>query len=516
MRQMPIDGVRKRSIAEDRSRLLRMRSKDMGRFCILDWYAPKTDHPGHTLNKRVYKNFERKHLQANSSRGITPGLIDPAEGEALGNRVPLPAMYNVMYDPVTLSRKHKPWKLFPQSQEPGTVQLSAESSDEEQNVDLSEDEASLDPRVKRKTPGTQLLRVGKSQKARTLRSLKHNQHNDSDDKSIGKAGKAKQKKKNNGDLLPVADSEASNEDQGLHQPRVTVPSLVHGKRRQKLRQGARLVSDPDRNDQQRGKIERSPSLIIISSSDEDTDLDRLQVAAASTRSARGTKTRYNLRKKVSARRSRSRSGSSPSLFGSMDFSDTDSEKFVPSDGSLSDSGDEIADVGPRIKRPRRGNIEPKERISREPSQERSTEVRIDSLDDDINMDDLPLKSTDEPNSKGNAEANHINTQSEPSSAGVGYRNPRIDIATDETRPNAPAPSHGTPKVNGIFMDTLVDEMIELRSRISGLERRESLKSKSVGDQVDKVAKMAIELRAGSDRLLDEIASLRATVDQCEG
>ena len=75
------------------------------------------------------------------------------------------------------------------------------------------------------------------------------------------------------------------------------------------------------------------------------------------------------------------------------------------------------------------------------------------------------------------------------------------------------PSHGTPNVIGVFINTLVEEVMGLRSTIFNLNPRETLVSKPLCEQIDRVAMIAIELRAGNNRLLEGIVSLRETVDQ---
>ena len=598
MRQMPKDGVRKQLIVPDKKRLVDRRYSREKQFCILDWYSETNS--GWARNKRTYDKFEQKQLQENSSRGITPGLIDPGLGETLGNRVPLPTMYNTTYDPVTFRKKLQPWKSFPLSEEPETVPDSTALSEEDQNLESSEDDTIPTPRVDRKTPENQLLRVGKIQSAQMLPPSEYNQPNGLNSNAIRHAGEAELENKDDEDLpsnktqrssthdarsglqpgaksntspialssglhyknraewrlldnvngaprvrpqvakrnvvnaneaepkcevetgsTSVVGSEAYNEDQDLDQH-------IRGKRRQKLPQSARLVSRLNRDDQEREKKERSPSLVVISSGDENVNSNQLQLAAASTRSIRGRKPRYHLRNRVSADHNMPRSCPSPLFFGSEDesevdrpqrletthviqarkarrnrfsYSDTDSEKFVPSAGTPSEADDEIFDVRPRAKRPRQGSLGPTERI-REPSREPSIEIQVDSLDVDIKMKDMPLATTGEP----------IST----TSAGVDHSSPKKDVVVDETRPTVHSPSHGTPNVSGNFRDTLVEEVIELRSRISSLEPRESPVSKPLGEQVDRLARIAIELRAGSKRLLDEIASLRETINQYGG
>ena len=66
--------------------------------------------------------------------------------------------------------------------------------------------------------------------------------------------------------------------------------------------------------------------------------------------------------------------------------------------------------------------------------------------------------------------------------------------------------------SGNFMNTLVEEVMELGSRVSSLPPQDEPSGKPLGRRVDRVAKMVMDLRAGSERLLDEVASLREVVD----
>lgn len=705
-------------------------------FYLLDWYS--LNKKGLALAKRICDKLEPKQLQDNCSRGATPGLIDPAKGEALGNRVPLPYVYGMIHDPNILGERRQFWKPFTLSQAPETIQPSTgssvresqvtrpkqvhgtlspnsapddsneESSDSQfseikhsagpivkpetfskdtrlilcdkepnleaqrrqrtmavgdteerltprpsdsekpseedhmsiqgrttykqtkakperrtaasskateitelsgkgQNLDFSEGEASSGPRVEMKTSEIQFMQAGKIQSARTLRPSEHNQHKHFDGNSMGQAGEAEQESKDVEDLPsdetprtsnqdpnsnlargaeripssaatiiaipsdqpykirserqliytvngaprlrpqplyrnakntnraqpkcelarrlpPVAVPEASNEDQDPASVRATVSLSVRGKRRQKRQPSVRCISNPDRDDQERGKVQRSPPPVVMSSED-DMRLNQLRFAPASPRSARATAPRYILRKRVSADHNKPSSRPSQMFLNSGDesenyrrqrpemkfpvharkyirtrnrFSDTNPEKFVP---SPSDS-DEIPGIRPRTKRHLRGIIERTQRFSMEPSRKRSIEARVES-DIDVAMEDMPLTAICEPSSM--------------SSAKVVPSSPGKDAAVAETKgPTAPGPSNRSRAASGLSMDTFVEEVIELRSKISSLKPLGSLTSMSLGEQVDRVAVMAIELRAGTNRLLEEIASLREAVDRYNG
>ena len=312
---------------------------------------------------------------------------------------------------------------------------------------------------------------------------------------------------------PVAVAEASNEYQDPASARTTNPLSVGGKRRQKRQLSPRPVSHLDRDDQERGKVQRSPSPLVWSSED-DMELHRLRFARASPRSTRAVRVapRYNLRKRLnSGDESESYRRQHPEMNFPVHarissrtqarFSNTNSEKFIPSTVTPSES-DEITGIPPRAKRFRPWTIGPRQRFPREQSRKRSVEARVES-DTNVSMKDMPLTANCEPRSSSSAEV-------VPSS-------PEKDAAVAETKgPTAPGPSNRSQAASGISMDTFVEDVIELRSRISSLEPRGSLTSKSLGEQADRVAKMAIELRAGTNRLLDEIASLREAVDRYNG
>ena len=738
MRQMPEGGIRKRPNTLDAKRLYSKIHRHRENFYLLDWYAVRKR--GIAFGKRICDKFGLKQLQDNCSRGATPGLIDPARGAALGNRVPLPYDYGMIHDYSTLGDRRRTWKPLKLSPVPEPIQTFTESyvrrkmnkrklhstrleqvkgapspysvhdgsdeesedsrfpgrkhpagsivkhegsgkdarpmlydkdptleaqlrqritalgdtqerlitrpsdaeehsedylsiqdrtpgmkieakrehrkasislaiatigpSEEDQDLDLSEGEACLDPRVKGKTP--------EMQSPKTSRPSEHNQHNDFDDFLLRQAGQAEQENKNGEDLpsdktpstsnqspkgdlsggarrIPsnqpttitfsnnqrykiqterklvytvngvprlrpqlvnrvakntnraelkheaerrspsLAVPEGSNEDNDSEQPCATIPLLAQGRRRQELQKSARRVLNSSRDDKKCEKVEQSPPLMAISS-DEDISSDQIHVAAASTRSAQETKPRYNLRNRVSADHNKPSSRSSPLFFSSGDesgadrpqrtetsfvvqarkarsnrvfSSDTSSGKFVPIAITPSDSDDEIPDIRPRAKRPRRGIIEPTEQIPREPNKKCSIEVRVDSLNVDANMEDMPLTAIGELDSA--------------SKARVGPSGPREDVAISETKTlSAPSPLKRNRATGDISMDTVVEKVIELRSRISTLERRESLTSKSLGEQADRVAIMAIELRARSNRFLDEVASLHEAVDRYNG
>ena len=737
MRQMPEGGIRKRPNALDAKRLYAKVHRYRENFYLLDWYA--VHKRSIIFTKRIRDNFGLKQLEDNCSRGTTPGLIDPAKGEALGNRVPLPYDYSMVYDWNTLNDRRRTWKPFTLSPAPKPIQPFTESyarrkmskrklhvtrleqvdgapspnsalddsdkesedsrfpgrkhpagsivkqegsgkdtrpvlydkdpsleaqlrqrimgigdtqerpipfpndaeehseddlsiqdktpqikteakgehgnasislaiatigpSEEDQDLDLSEGEACLDPRVKRETPEIQSLK--------TSQTSKHNQHNDFDDILLRQAGQAEQENKNGEDLPPdetpstcdqspksdlpggarrtpkqptaiafsstqrpkiyterklvytvngaprlrpqlankvfknpnraelkykvarrsqsLAFPDVSYEDNDSEQPCATVPLLMQGRRRLELQKSPRRMFSSNRDDNKREKVDQSPPLMAISS-DEDMKSDQFRAAAASTRSAQETKPRYNLRNRLSADHNKPSSCSSPLFFSSGDESgsdrpqrtetsfvvqarksgrnrgfiwDTNSEKSVPSASTPSDSDDELSDIRPRAKRPRRGIIEPTKRISREPNQKLSIEVRVDSLNVDAGMENMPLTAIGELDST--------------SKARVGPSDPREDFAINETkRLSTPSPSSRSRAAGDISMDTVVEKVIELRSRISRLGRRESLTSKPLGEQADKVAMMAIELRAGTNRFLDEVVSLREAVDRYNG
>lgn len=86
-------------------------------------------------------------------------------------------------------------------------------------------------------------------------------------------------------------------------------------------------------------------------------------------------------------------------------------------------------------------------------------------------------------------------------------------STEIPNPSSPPGRSNSPK--GGFMDVLVHEIVGIKHRVSRIERQEPREHESLGKRTDKVAKMVIDLRAGSERLLDEIASLREAVDRYE-
>ena len=89
--------------------------------------------------------------------------------------------------------------------------------------------------------------------------------------------------------------------------------------------------------------------------------------------------------------------------------------------------------------------------------------------------------------------------------------PRVSSLPLQERPSGKTSASSVRGVN--FMDTLVDEVLGLGSRISSLPPQDEPSGEPLGRRVDRVAKMVMDLQAGSERLLDEVASLREIVDR---
>ncbi|KAL8796516.1 MAG: hypothetical protein Q9195_001190 [Heterodermia aff. obscurata] len=493
--QMPEGGIRMRPDALEIKRLYSVTRRHRQEFYLLDWYMDARYNT--VLNNQICYQLKPKQLQDNCSRGTAPGLIDPAKGEADGNRVSLPSSrlpkhYSRAFE--KLRRRGKPFMPSPEPKtEPSSTESnltrteSIESSEEGETVDLPEYEASPDPTKAGRRPEIRLPQARNRRIASKWRPLE---------------------------------------------------------RRQELRRSGRLAFTPEKDDRERQTIDRPPSLMVLSNGCQIITSDQPQLPAASTRSTRSVEPRYSLRKRVTTDHKRRSNRSSQSSFDSNDesgvirpqrpetgfvarkskrsrifFSDTDSEKVVPNTGAQSDGGDEIAETGPSAKQSRHGSIKPTEQICRDLSRERSLEVAVNSQGVDVIMEDMPLNPTSEPSGLSNATVEHTTTTAEPSSTssiGVVHGIPGQETAIDETMPSTHTPSDGTPNRIGNVMEALIKEVIELKSRVASLKPRDSLTPEPLGEHIDRVAKIAIELRAGSGRLLDEVTSLRDTVDKYEG
>lgn len=92
MRQMPEQGIRRRTRDHDTKRLASMIDRHREAFCILDWYSNRGA-KAH-LAEKLCEKVSLEQLQKNSTRGITPGLIDPKKGDVKENRIPLPETDN--------------------------------------------------------------------------------------------------------------------------------------------------------------------------------------------------------------------------------------------------------------------------------------------------------------------------------------------------------------------------------------------------------------------------------------
>ena len=95
MRQRPKDGVRSAESqrAEHNRLYVRVRSNREA-FSILNWY-PKPN-TGLEYTDRIRARFSPQQLRDNSSRGVTPGLINLEKGEVPGNRVPIPRIRDML------------------------------------------------------------------------------------------------------------------------------------------------------------------------------------------------------------------------------------------------------------------------------------------------------------------------------------------------------------------------------------------------------------------------------------
>ncbi|KAG7005139.1 hypothetical protein G7Y79_00021g050060 [Physcia stellaris] len=93
MRQMPEQGIRMCSSDIDSNRLARKISRHRKTFCVLNWYGRGS---AARLAEKLCEKLSLEQLQKNSTRGTTPGLIDPKKGDVPGNRVPLPGPRNIV------------------------------------------------------------------------------------------------------------------------------------------------------------------------------------------------------------------------------------------------------------------------------------------------------------------------------------------------------------------------------------------------------------------------------------
>ena len=86
MRQRPRNGKRQESHKEEYKRLYSRVRTNRETFSVLEWYCK----PDTGLESVIRARYGPQHLLNNSSRGVTPGLIDLKKGDVPGNRVPIP------------------------------------------------------------------------------------------------------------------------------------------------------------------------------------------------------------------------------------------------------------------------------------------------------------------------------------------------------------------------------------------------------------------------------------------
>lgn len=94
------------------------------RWCMLSWPAPRSTEYETKSRRLVLQRLTHWHEQNNTTRGLTPGLINPNQGEA-GGRVPLP-------DVVHIGRRLKaPKRRVPRIRKRKVMELGEDGEDEE-------------------------------------------------------------------------------------------------------------------------------------------------------------------------------------------------------------------------------------------------------------------------------------------------------------------------------------------------------------------------------------------------
>lgn len=88
MRQRPKTGTRTKDPRDDKARLRNRFETHREAFCVLNWKTVGKNTPS-AVTDRIRARFTLQQIHNNSSRGVTPGLIDLSKGEVPGNRVPL-------------------------------------------------------------------------------------------------------------------------------------------------------------------------------------------------------------------------------------------------------------------------------------------------------------------------------------------------------------------------------------------------------------------------------------------
>ena len=483
MRQRPQDGIRKESHNVEAHRLGQRIRCQRDLFSILEWY-PKGDTASEATDK-IRARFSREQLLNNSSRGVTPGLIDPEKGEAPGNRVPIPRLKNL---PGT-------------STSPSTTQVFKMLK---RPISGQEPPAPERPRKRKRVQQT------RQRSARLQATLSQNLS------SPVAAFKDLSIKSTNKTPLRVIKTIKDKPD-GNNASRL---SPRHDLREAMDNAGAKSSSssEGDLDPRDVSEFERSAVVQLDPSSQGDVSSGDGEISEHDLESEYEDYTDPEFSKTVVAQE--------------IEDSDTESHEPAAQEGAQENLPSKRTTPGRSVDLGSPGPVEREDARDNLPSKKttpgRSIDLQDDPMDDEAgrlevlsrflscNSDNEEQDHTAEAN---NPIANMPQVEPHPETSSVQPKGIPQDqtAATEKTLPDAPV-LEKTPETQGSngLLESLVKELSQLRNAVANEASAGPQSADLIGNKVDRLARIALDMQTGAAMLVDEITDLRAEIHRLGG
>ena len=523
MRQMPKQGIRVRAHHHDGKRLAGLVHSHREAFCVLSW--PMHQGNDEPFAQKILSKFSNEQLQNNSSRGSTPGLIDPTKDDVPENRIPTPGSRRGYIHPYSL-----PWvplkeQSFP---EPGLLRKQLQSNKKGLARNLrqtavesrpAQPSSSPPPYQERKEDGVRSAIAFARAAPKAISIDSESSPEDGTDEpgsliSIGssQAGKSRKQRYLNRTFLRFPDEKPTIPDsvpRGADtlnpvksQPAPTEDTTSDDvKKIEKRKRGTNDTAPMDNLRRTIGdsQIQRSNTRSMPSFDDRGSEEDRMQRPE-----------RSSTLKAMNARREQKRALQR----------DSESETYhTASAGNPVPTDSGIVESTRMTKRPR-GSVEPRDpdRTKLQPSANlhegiMDTLKKIDSLRKQAQSTTIGPGSIKLTNNTTGKNTQQHETAGSTTDGSTNSQNDLPNFGGLTSRTTPASSTTAATQTDGSFMDFLLDEVIDLKAKISVFQQQERPAEEPLGRQVDRIARMVIELRGGSTRLLEELAELRVVVDR---